>query len=104
MKGIMISSVPAASSTMPTGSRSVDPVPASAAATVLPVPGGVRQVAVRGPDAEQDERDVDEEEARQPQSSPEPADEPAAEHRPHRHRDPDDGTEESEGPAAGLPL
>ena len=65
-------------------------------------PGGGRQVAACGPDAGQGEGDVDEEGGAPTPVVPEPADEPAAEHRPYRYRDPDDGAEEPEGPATGL--
>ena len=67
-----------------------------------PAPGGGRQVAARGPHAGQGEGDVDEEGGAPAPVVPKPADEPAAEHGPQRHRDPDDGAEEPEGASSGL--
>ena len=70
--------------------------------TASPAPGGGRQVSARSPDAGQGEGDVDEEGGAPAPVVPEPADEPAAEHRPQRHRDPDDGAEEPEGASSCL--
>ena len=72
------------------------------ARVVLTVPGGGRQAAARGPDAEQNEGNIDEEGGAPAPVVSEPANEPTTDHRTDRHRDPDDGTEGSEGPPSGL--